>query len=98
MPVELAKTLEWRAIRDLLLVAEVLNPSTPRHDRFTKRRRYQEARVPLYWIVDGETRQVEVWTPEDVFPRIERDRLLWEPEVVGAPFSLSLEELFRPIE
>jgi hypothetical protein len=32
------------------------------HDRFTKRRRYQEVRVPLYWIVDGEARQVEVWT------------------------------------
>jgi Uma2 family endonuclease len=50
VPVEQARTLEWSAIRDLLLVAEVLSPSTPRHDRFTKRRRYQEAGVPLYWI------------------------------------------------
>jgi Uma2 family endonuclease len=58
VPVEQARTLEWSAIRHLLLVAEVLSPSTPRHDRFTKRRRYQEARVPLYWIVDGEELQV----------------------------------------
>ena len=97
VPVEQARTLQWSAIRDLLLVAEVLSPSTPRHDRFTKRRRYQEAGVPLYWIVDGEARQVEVWTPADVFPRIERDRLIWQPEGAGAPFTLPLEELFRPI-
>jgi Uma2 family endonuclease len=96
--VEQARTLDWSAIRDLLLVAEVLSPSTPRHDRFTKRRRYQEARVPLYWIVDGEARQVEIWTPEDVFPRIERDRLIWRPEGSGAPFTLSLQELFRAIQ
>jgi Uma2 family endonuclease len=76
----------------------VLSPSTPRHDRFTKRRRYQEARVALYWIVDGDERQVEVWTPDDAFPRIERDRLLWQPERAAAPFTLSLEELFRAIE
>ena len=84
-------------IRDLLLVAEVLSPSTPRHDRFAKRRRYQEARVPLYWIVDGDARQVEVWTPDDAFPRIEHDRLVWQPEGAGAPFTLPFQELFRAI-
>ncbi|MGH7581437.1 MAG: Uma2 family endonuclease [Gemmatimonadales bacterium] len=98
VPVGQARTLEWSAIRDLLLVAEVLSPSNPRHDRFTKRRRYQEARVPLYWIIDGDARQVEVWTPGDAFPRIERDRLVWQPEGAGTPFTLPLEELFRPIE
>ena len=92
-----ARTLDWSAMRDLLLVAEVLSPSTSRHDRFTKRRRYQEARVPLYWIVDGDARQVEVWTPEDAFPRLESDRLLWQPEGAGVPFTLSLRELFRAI-
>ena len=98
VPLEQAKALDWKAVRDLLLVAEVLSPSTPRHDRFTKRRRYQEARVPLYWIVDGDARQVEVWTPRDAFPRIERDRLLWQPERARAPFTLPLQELFRAIE
>ena len=98
VPVEQARTLEWSAIRDLLLVAEVLSPSTPRHDRFTKRRRYQEAGVPLYWIVDGDERQVEVWTPGDAFPHIERDRLVWQPERAVDPFTLPLQELFRTIE
>jgi Uma2 family endonuclease len=97
VPLEQARTLDWSAIRELLLVAEVLSPSTPRHDRFTKRRRYQEAGVPLYWIVDGDERQVEVWTPGDAFPRIELDRLVWQPAGVGSPFTLALRELFRPI-
>ena len=98
VPVEQARGLDWSAIRDLLLVAEILSPSTPRHDRFTKRRRYQEARVPLYWIVDGDARQVEVWTPGDAFPHIERDRLVWQPERAVDPFTLPLQELFRTIE
>ena len=98
VPVEQARALDWRAVHDLLLVAEVLSPSTPRHDRFTKRRRYQEARVPLYWIVDGDARQVEVWTPGDAFPRVERDQLLWQPEGARDPFTLPLQELFRAIE
>ncbi|MBK7925483.1 MAG: Uma2 family endonuclease [Gemmatimonadetes bacterium] len=55
-------------MQHLLLVIEVLSPSTARADRFTKRRRYQEARVPLYWIVDPERAQVEVWTPDAVLP------------------------------
>jgi Uma2 family endonuclease len=98
VPVEQARALEWSAIQDLLLVAEVLSPSTQRQDRFTKRRRYQEARVPLYWIIDGDGRQVEVWTSDDAFPRIERDRLVWQPDGASAPFTLSLQVLFRAIE
>jgi Uma2 family endonuclease len=97
VPADQARSLEWTAIRDLLLVAEVLSPSNPNHDRFIKRRRYQEARVPLYWIVDGEARQVEVWTPGDLFPRIERDGLQWQPGAEVEPFALGLEELFRAI-
>ena len=98
VPVEQARALDWSAVQDLLLVAEVLSPFAPRHDRFTKRRRYQEARVPLYWVVDGDARQVEVWTPGDAFPRVERDSLAWQPVGAGGPFTLPLQELFQPIE
>jgi hypothetical protein len=45
--------------------------------------------------VDGDARQVEVWTPDDLFPRIERDGLTWRPAEIE-PFVLELEELFRP--
>lgn len=84
-------------MRDLLLVAEVISPSSARYDRFIKRRRYQEAAVPLYWIVDGDERRVEVWTPADTFPRFEHERLVWHPTDASEPFLLPLAELFRPI-
>ena len=95
--IEQARTLDWSKMRDLLLVAEVLSPSSGKHDRFIKRRRYQEAGIPLYWIVDPDERQVEVWTPADSFPRLEREQVVWHPSGAGEPFSLSLAELFQPI-
>jgi Uma2 family endonuclease len=94
---EEARTGEWDRMRHLLLVVEVLSASTARADRFVKRRRYQEAGVPLYWIVDAEQRQVEVWTPEAEFPRIERTALVWHPAGAATPFRLDLGELFRPV-
>lgn len=84
-------------MRTLLLVAEVLSPSTSNSDRFLKRLRYGEAGVPVYWIVDGDDRSVEVWTPVDEFPVFERERLLWHPAGAREPFSLGLAELFRPV-
>jgi len=92
-----ARTLTWSRMRMLLLVAEVLSPSSARGDRFLKRLRYREAGVPLYWVVDGEERSVEIWTPTDDFPLVERERLEWQPAGAQTPFTLSLEELFRPL-
>jgi Uma2 family endonuclease len=94
---EQARTLDWARMQELLLVAEVLSPSSARSDRFLKRRRYQEAGVPLYWIVDGEERRVEIWTPSDSFPAWEEHRLVWHPSPAHPPFILELAELFRPI-
>lgn len=92
-----ARTLTWSRMRTLLLVAEVLSPSSARGDRFLKRLRYREAGVPLYWLVDGDERSVEIWTPRDDFPALEREHLMWHPAGVREPFTLSLEELFRPL-
>jgi Uma2 family endonuclease len=97
VPLEQARTLDWARMRDLWLVAEILSPASARYDRFLKRRRYQEAGVPLYWIVDGDERQVEVWTPTDSFPRLERERLVWHPPQAAEPFTLTLAELFRAV-
>ena len=97
VPMHQARSLDWKQYRDLLLIAEVLSPSSARSDRFLKRRRYQEAGIPLYWIVDGDAHQVEVWTPEIHFPTIERERLVWHPTGATQPFTLELAELFRPI-
>jgi len=96
-PLDEVRTLTWSRMRKLLLVAEVLSPSSARGDRFLKRLRYREARVPLYWVVDGESRTVEVWTPEVDFPAVEQEQLVWRPSNTVEPFVLSLESLFRPV-
>lgn len=97
VPLEQARTLEWSRMTTLLLVAEVLSPSSARADRFTKRLEYQRQGVPLYWIVDPDERRVEVWTPGDGFPAFERGRVLWHPAGARRPFALDLERLFQPI-
>lgn len=97
VPLEQARTLDWTGIRDLLLVAEVLSPSSGRADRFTKRIEYQRQRVAVYWIVDPDERRVEVWTPDDTAPRFERERLAWHPAGASRPFELDLQALFGPI-
>ena len=40
-------------------IAEVLSPSSKRHDRLVKFELYQRAGVPEYWIVDPELRTVQ---------------------------------------
>jgi Uma2 family endonuclease len=94
---EEARTLQWSRMHGLLLAIEVLSPSSQRGDRFTKRKRYQDAGVPLYWIVDADEHVVEVWTPADEFPSFERERLTWHPAGAAAAFTFELAELFRPL-
>jgi Uma2 family endonuclease len=71
-------------------------PSPSRRDEL-KRLRYREAGIPLDWLVDGEERSVEVWTPADDFPTVERERLVGQAPGARMPFTLALEELFRPV-
>jgi len=94
VPSEETTEREWKQIRHLLLSAEVVSPSSVRADRFTKRRLYQEQGTPMYWAIDLDARSVEVWTPADTFPRMEREQLVWHPAGASAPFVLPLDELF----
>ena len=94
---EQARSMDWSRMKDLLLTIEVLSPTTARYDRHTKRRLYQEVGIPVYWIVDPDERTVEVWTPEDQFPKVERERVTWQPERVEQEFVLELDELLKPI-
>jgi Uma2 family endonuclease len=91
------RCLDWSQVQILLLIIEVLSPKTARYDRYTKRRLYQEVGVPSYWIVDPDEKLVEVWTPEDQFPAVERERVTWKPQGVEQEFVLDLGELFKPI-
>ena len=84
----------WVDIRGLLLAVEVLSPSTARADRTTKRRRYQRAGVPEYWVVDLDARLVERWRPADQRPEVLTDRLAWQPDPSVPPFELDLPRFF----
>lgn len=53
--------------------------------------------VPVYWIVDPDDRQVEVWTHADTFPLFERHRLIRHPADAVNAFELPLSELFKPL-
>ena len=97
VPIEEARTLDWARLRHLELVVEVLSPTTARADRFTKRRLYQEERIPTYWIVDPDAHFVEVWTPDTVIPQVERGRVVWLPAGATDPLELTVPELFRPL-
>jgi Uma2 family endonuclease len=97
VPLAEARTLDWARVKDLQLAVEVLSPSSARADRFTKRRLYQEQRIPAYWVVDGDERLVEVWTPDAEHPVVERERVEWRPAEHVHPLVVELGELFRPI-
>jgi len=92
-----ARTMDWARMKTLLLVVEILSPSTARYDRFTKRRLYQEVRIPTYWIVDLDAQEIEVWTPDDEMPRVERGCAVWRPEGAADALTVELDELFRPL-
>jgi Uma2 family endonuclease len=97
VPMEQARTLDWTQMINLLLVAEMLGPSTQRADRFVKRVEYQRREVGTYWVVDLDEQVVECWTSTDVEPTIERQRVVWHPAGASQPLVMDLTALFQPI-
>lgn len=95
LPASYGKTEHWEDLRHFLLIVEVLSPSTARNDRFVKRPEYQRRRVPAVWLVEGDERYVEVWTPDAAFPVVERERMTWLPAGAREAFTLELGDLFR---
>jgi Uma2 family endonuclease len=92
-----APLINWSDISELLLVIEVSSPSSGRYDRQLKRRRYQRAAVPEYWVVDLDARLVERWRPGDEQPEVIPDRLLWQPARGGPLMDLDVEEMMRAL-
>jgi Uma2 family endonuclease len=62
-----------------------------------KRRRYQRAGIPEYWIVDLDARLVERWRPGDERPEILSDRLVWQPDPSQAGLELELATVFAAV-
>ena len=82
--------------RELMLVVEVLSPSSARFDRGEKRELYQR-RVPEYWIVDLDARRFERWRPGDARPEILRHAVDWQPQDASSTFQLSIPEFFARV-
>lgn len=76
------------------LVIEALSPSTARHDRGMKRRFYQRAGVPEYWVVDIDARVIERWRPADERPEVADTELSWSPHDGSPALVLEVAALF----
>jgi Uma2 family endonuclease len=87
----------WIEVRQLLLLVEVISPSTARADRYRKRVIYMEEGVGEYWIVDAGQRLIERWRPGDVEPEIVTDDLMWLPREGVVPFRLQIGAYFDKV-
>jgi Uma2 family endonuclease len=87
----------WREVGRPLLVIEIPCPETASRDRGIKRRLYQQAEVPEYWIVDLDARLVERWRPGDDRPEILNETLVWQLSESSAPFELDLTAFFAEV-
>ena len=81
----------------MLLVVEVLSPSTARADRVTKRALYQRFKVPEYWIIDADSRLIERWRPDDVRPEVLSEFIDWQPSPGLPVFRLDLIDFFARV-
>lgn len=88
-------TGDWRDCQHLLLVAEVVSPSSARADRVRKRQLYQRRGVATYWVVDPDARVVEVWRPGDDRPEIVTDTLRWRVTPEAPDLAVQVPELFE---
>ena len=89
--------VHWREVARPILAVEILSPGTAGRDRGIKRRLYQQAKVPEYWIVDLDSRLVERWRPGDDRPEILSETLTWQPSESAAPFELDLAAFFAEV-
>ena len=90
------KLERWADVGIPLLAIEILSPTTAPRDRGAKRRIYQRAGVPEYWIVDLDARIIERWRPDDVRPEIADETLAWTL-TAGAVQHLGVGRFFLDI-
>jgi len=90
-------TMQWRDVGLPHLAVEILSRSTASRDRGIKRRLYQRAGVPEYWIVDLDSRLVERWRPGDERPEVLTDSIGWQPPGAGTSVEVALPDFFAAV-
>ncbi|MBA3560493.1 MAG: Uma2 family endonuclease [Gemmatimonadaceae bacterium] len=88
---------DWEDVKSLLLVVEVLSPSTRQLDRGLRKRFYQRHGVPEFWTVDLDSQIVERSRPVDRSPEVVRDEILWQPEASIPALRIDLRALFLEV-
>jgi len=95
-PHESERSMRELPVRDVMVAAEVLSPTSGRHDRVTKRRLYSR-HVLEYWIVDLDARIVERWRLDAQQPDVLVTALEWHPTDAAEPFTLDLPKYFAAV-
>jgi Uma2 family endonuclease len=88
---------EWGGFPNPILVIEILSPGTARFDRIVKRRRFQRAGIPEYWVVDLDARAIERWRPADERPEILDEQLTWHPAGAAQDLTIELPRFFAGV-
>ena len=83
----------WKSVPLPILIVEVRSPSTWSRDQGPKRSLYMDARIPEYWMVDGETRTIRVSRPNGADVLVQAV-LTWNPAGATHPLDIELDEVF----
>ena len=95
-PARSPRPAKWTDVTEWWLAVEVVSPSSRRYDREEKRRAYLALGIPEYWVVDPETRTIEVWHADESRPRIVRGQLAWTAPS-GHRVEIELGKVFEGI-
>ena len=87
----------WEDVKSLLLVIEVLSPSSARTDRLRKRQLYLREGAPEYWVVDVDSRLIQRWTAGRDGPEIVDGHLRWRPNDLAAEIVLVLDDYLAEV-
>jgi Uma2 family endonuclease len=93
-PVPGGPELSWRSLPPPRVVVEIGSPATIRADRFAKRVAYLNHGVGEVWLIDGDARRVERWSPASELPEVIESVIRWWPQPDAPPFELPLDVLF----
>jgi Uma2 family endonuclease len=87
----------WAEITALLLVVEVISPSSIRTDRIDKRDYYMTSPVDEYWVVDVDAQLIERWRRGRETPDAGRSGFEWAPAGARTPLRVDARALFDQI-
>ncbi len=96
-PVDREDRFTWAEITALLLVVEVISPSSIRTDRVEKRDYYMTSPVDEYWVVDVDARLIERWRRDQEHPDAVRSAFAWFPSGARTPLHIDARALFERI-